>query len=91
VRAVHERLPDDCERVVIWWLIFVYVLAGITVGRMAWEFDVFTVDPILGERPQDVLARSLARRVEVFVCWVAGVVWPVVPLWALWTHVRNPR
>lgn len=75
----------------IWWLVFVYALAGITVGRIVWEFDMFTDYPVSYEHAQDARARVLARRREVMVCWIVGAGWPVVPLWALWTHVRKPR
>jgi len=29
----------------IWLLIWTYALAGLTIGRMAWEFDAFKDDP----------------------------------------------
>lgn len=77
----------------IWWLIGMYVLAGVTVGRLAWEDDKFVVLP-----PPDSLRRMVdpsfirrGRTYEVAACWIVGMFWPVVPLLGLWNHVRTPR
>ena len=57
-------------------LIVTYLAAAFTIGRMCWEFDVYA------ER------YGLA---EAVACWVIGLLWPVVPVWGLWNHIRTPR
>ena len=59
----------------IWAVVMIYVLAGATIGRMCYEFDVYADDP---------------RPVETRMCWITGAVWFVVPLWALWIHIKSP-
>ena len=74
----------------IWLLLAVYLLAAATVGRMAYEFDVFAEDVAewAGAGADQALA---ARRAEIVVSFLVGVFWPVVPLFALWVHVKTPR
>lgn len=70
----------------IWWMIFLYVLAGVTIGRMAYEFDVF--DPPYTEDRDQALRN---REVEIWSSVITGVLWPLVPAWALWVYVRTFR
>lgn len=64
-----------------WLLIVTYLLAGATIGRMAWEFDVFAAGS------PDAYDWRLDRR----LCVMAGILWPLVPALLLWSYVRIPR
>lgn len=61
----------------------VYTLAGITIGRMCYEFDVF--------QRGDIADPVEARRWETLACWITGALWVAVPAYGLWLHVSNPR
>lgn len=63
-------------------LLAVYLLAGLTIGRMAYEFDVFSEG-----RPQTMRD----RRIEVFACWVTVLLWPCVPALGLWNWMTGRR
>lgn len=70
------------------WIVAValYVLAGATIGRMAYEFDVFSARPSI-----DPVQARHRHRVEVASTVITGLIWPLVPMWALWVHMRTPR
>ena len=58
-----------------WLFLATYVLAGATIGRMTWEFDVYADSP----------------RYDRLLCVVTAIAWPVVPAWGLWALVRSWR
>lgn len=63
----------------IWLLAATYLLAGVTIARMAYEFDAFA-------EPAPTLE---GREREIWLCVMLVVVWPVVPAWALWTTLTR--
>lgn len=65
-------------------LILVYLWAGLTIGRMCYEWDIFAASE--AEEPLPI-----ERRQEISLCWVVGFVWPIIMLYAIWIHVSNPR
>lgn len=58
----------------IWLFLATYALAGATIGRMAWEFDVF----------DDEEALTYDHRADRRLCIISGILWPLVPAWGLW-------
>lgn len=71
----------------------VYVLAAVTIGRMCYEFDVFTPqlpDTAMG-RAATRLESVHSRRDEIIACWITGAFWFAVPLYGLWIHIKTPR
>jgi hypothetical protein len=69
----------------IWALVVTYLLAGATIARMVYEFDVFS-DP-----DGSVLEQIQNREREIWICVVLVFVWPLVPAWALWNTVTSPK
>ena len=69
----------------IFALIAVYALAGVTIGRMTYEFDVWAVESSTVDEAID------ARRSETRAAVLTGILWPIVPVFALVVHVRTPR
>lgn len=66
----------------IWLLVAVYLLAGVTIGRMCYEFDVFAPD-----RPG--LETMADRRADVGTCCLIALIWFVVPVAGLVNHLRG--
>jgi hypothetical protein len=65
-----------------WLIVYVvtYLMAGGTIARMAWEFDVFTdLDSVRDWRD------------EAALCWMLVLVWPIVPALLAWSYFRIPR
>jgi hypothetical protein len=70
------------------WFVLVYLLAGGTIARMAWESDSFA-DPDFARQPPERQAQL--RRADLIACWVIVFVWPIVPALLVWSYVRIPR
>lgn len=60
----------------IWTLIFVYLLAGGVIARMAWEYDMFADD-------------TTDWRTEATVCWMLVLLWPLLAVLTAWTYVTK--
>lgn len=67
----------------IWAAFLMYAWAGVTIGRLCYEFDVFAEEE--DPHPFD------GRRREIRLCWIVGVWWFLILPRALWVHVREPR
>jgi hypothetical protein len=69
----------------IWLLAATYLLAGVTIARMAYEFDVFA------EPGASLAEQARIREREIWTCVMLVFVWPFVPALLLWSYVRMPR
>lgn len=69
------------------WFAVMYVWAGVTIGRMVYEFDVFANDAT----PRSDAEAMQARGREIRLAWAIGMFWPMVLPYAVYVHAKTPR